>query len=279
MSVESKLKRKIQKTLADRLFKENQSAKQYSYANYVLHPEEVLVPEVEFQPIREDLEKGGGGELEDQDDRPPKFHAAHSSSALVANTFGPYRNDPKRLTVAGHSGFEKLRFEYQCDTGAGRGIANLDLLLKGDDVILGVESKLVETLSIKKASFSKKYHKVFDDEKDAAWMAVFKTLDKKTNLYDYLDATQLVKHYLGLRRKFNKNERVLIVYLYWEPLNAKTLSIYQNHADEIKDLIQRLSGTDTPLLAISYTELWNEMEASNPEHVARLRARYEFSVE
>ena len=155
MSVESRLRRKIQKTLADRLFKENQSAKKYSYANYVLHPEEVLVPEVEFQPIREDLEKGGGGELEDQDDRPPKFHAAHSSSALAANTFGPYRNSPEGLTVAGHTGFRKLKFEYQCETGAGRGIANLDVLLKGDDVILGVESKLVETLSKKRQAFRK----------------------------------------------------------------------------------------------------------------------------
>ena len=106
---------------------------------------------------------------------------------------------------------------------------------------------------------------------------MFKALDKKTNLYNYLDAAQLVKHYLGLRQKF-KERKVSLVYLYWEPLNAKDLLIYQEHANEIKDLKERLSGTDTPLLAISYPELWKEMERSNPEHVGRLRARYEFPV-
>ena len=278
MSGESTLKSKIQKALAERLFKQNPKARKFLFPDYVRSPEEVLVPEVEFQPIREDLEKGGGGELNPWPDRPPKFQAAHSSSALAANTFGPYRNGPERLTLAGHSGFTDLQFEFQCPTGAGRGIANLDVLLNGNNIVLGIESKLVETLSKKKASFSKKYHKVFDNEKNAAWMGIFKTLDKKTNLYDYLDAAQLVKHYLGLRQKFKK-ERVSLVYLYWEPTNAKKFKIYQKHSNEINELVQQLSGADIPLLAISYSELWKEMEASNPEHVARLRERYEFSVE
>lgn len=278
MSGESTLKSKIQKALAERLFKQNPSPKAHSNnRSYVENPQDVLVEGVELSTIRPDFGKGAGGELEPQKKRPPKFHAAHSSSALAANTFGPYRNDPKGLTLLGHGGFRKLKFEYQCPTGAGRGIANLDVLLKGDDAILGVESKLVEILSKKTASFSKKYHKVFDEEKDAAWMAVFKALDKKPNLYEHLDAAQLVKHYLGLRQKFSE-KKLSLVYLYWVPLNAKCLSIYQKHAGEIKDLKERLSGTDTPLLAISYPELWDEMASSNPDHVARLRARYEFSV-
>ena len=278
MSGESTLKSKIQKALAERLFKQNPSPKAHSdNRSYVENPQDVLVKGVELSAFRADFDKGDGGELQPLPNRPPKFHAAHSSSALAANTFGLYRQNQGGLVVGGYSGFTALQFEFQCPTGAGQGIANLDVLLKGDDVVLGIESKLLEPLSKKNADFSDKYESVVTNHADPAWKSVYNALRKQKQLYVHLDATQLVKHYLGLRQKFNE-ERLSLVYLYWEPLNAKNLSIYQKHADEIKDLKERLSGTDTPLLAISYTELWEEMEASNPEHVARLRARYEFSV-
>lgn len=282
MSGEATLKSKIQKALAERLFKQNPSPKAHSdNRSYVENPQDVLVKGVELSAFRADFDKGDGGELQPLPKRPPKFHAAHSSSALAANTFGPYRNDPSRLTVIGHSGFTDLQFEAQCATGAGRGNANLDVLLKGAEVVMGVESKLIETLSKKTAKFStNKYDKVFQDNSklNPVWRSVYETLKAREDFYTYLDAAQLVKHYLGLRQKF-KERNLSLVYLYWEPLNAKKFLTYQKHTDEINDLKQRLSGTDTPLLAISYPELWKEMEVSNPEHVARLRARYEFSVD
>jgi len=278
MTVESELKSKIQKALADRLFNQNPSPKAHSSnRSYVENPQDVLVEGVELSAIRPDFDNGAGGELEPSKKRPPKFHAAHSSSALAANTFGPYRNDPKRLSVGGHSGFKELRFEFQCPTGAGRGIANLDVLLKGDNVVLGVESKLIEFLTKKKADFSDKYRDVIENVADSSWRSVYNTLKNQEDLYVHLDAVQLVKHYLGLRQTFNE-KRVVLIYLYWEPLNADALPVYRKHTEEIEDLLRRLSGTDTPLLAISYPTLWKEMEASNAEHVARLRARYEFSV-
>ena len=276
---ESTLKSKIQKALAERLFKQNPSPRAHSdNRSYVENPQDVLVKGVELSAFRADFDKGDGGELQPLPKRPPKFHAAHSSSALAANTFGPYRNDPKRLSVGGHSGFKELRFEFQCPTGAGRGIANLDVLLKGNNVVLGVESKLIEFLTKKKADFSDKYRDVIENVADSSWRSVYNTLKNQEDLYVHLDAAQLVKHYLGLRQTFNEKRGVLI-YLYWEPLNADALPVYRKHTEEIEDLLRRLSGTDTPLLAISYPTLWKEMEASNAEHVARLRARYEFSVE
>ena len=279
MSGEATLKSKIQKALAERLFRQNPSLKAHSgNRSYVENPQDVLVEGVELSAIRPDFDNGAGGELEPSKKRPPKFHAAHSSSALAANTFGPYRNDPKRLSVGGHSGFKELRFEFQCPTGAGRGIANLDVLLKGDNVVLGVESKLIEFLTKEKADFSDKYRDVIENVADSSWRSVYNTLKNQEDLYVHLDAAQLVKHYLGLRQTFNE-KRVVLIYLYWEPLNADALPVYRKHTEEIEDLLRRLSGTDTPLLAISYPTLWKEMEASNAEHVARLRARYEFSVE
>jgi len=276
---ETKLKAKIEKVLSNRVFAQNPLAKKYDgYPSYVQHPGQILVSGVDISAICKDLKKGGGSELTSHDGRPPKFQAAHSSSALASNTFGPYRNDPQRLSVGGHSGFKELRFEFQCPTGAGRGIANLDVLLKGDNVVLGVESKLIEFLTKKKADFSDKYRDVIENVADSSWRSVYNTLKNQEDLYVHLDAAQLVKHYLGLRQTFNE-KRVVLIYLYWEPLNADALPVYRKHTEEIEDLLRRLSGTDTPLLAISYPTLWKEMEASNAEHVARLRARYEFSVE
>ncbi len=276
---ETKLKAKIEKVLSDRVFAQNPAAKKYeSYSNYVQRPEQILVSGVDISAISEDLKKGGGGELISIRGRPPKFHAAHSSSALAANTFGPYRVQPNGLTVGGYDGFTDLQFEFQCPTGAGRGIANLDVWLQGGNIVLGVESKLLEPLSNKKADFSDKYHRVIESVADQSWRYVYNTLKNQNDLYGRLDGAQLVKHYLGLRQEFNKKS-VILVYLYWEPSNAKDIPIYQEHTEKIKDLKERLAGADIPLLAISYPELWKEMEASDPEHVARLRARYEFSVE
>ena len=106
MSGEATLKSKINKALADRLFKTNPAPKVHSdNRSYVENPQDVLVKGVELSAIRPDFDKGAGGELKPNKKSPPKFHAAHSSSALAANTFGIYKTDSKRLTVCGRSGF------------------------------------------------------------------------------------------------------------------------------------------------------------------------------
>jgi len=191
---------------------------------------------------------------------------------------GATRSFPNWDILMIHRNLNSLQQKQFLATGAGRGIANLDVLLQGNNIFLGVESKLIEPLTKKKADFSDKYHSVIESVADPSWRSVYNTLKKQQDNYTHLDAAQLVKHYLGLRQTPNEKS-VILVYLYWEPMNAKDISIYQKHTEEIKDLKERLSGADTPLLSISYPELWREMEASNPKHVARLRERYEFAVE
>lgn len=51
---------------------------------------------------------------------------------------------------------------------------------------------------------------------------MFKSLQQSPRQYRYLDAAQLVKHYLGLKHSYPAKTRVLM-YLYWEPTNADTL--------------------------------------------------------
>ena len=60
-----------------------------------------LIEGVKAEDFAEDLACAAGNELVSQDGKPEKFCAAHSSSALVVNSFGPFRNHPERLSWAG----------------------------------------------------------------------------------------------------------------------------------------------------------------------------------
>ena len=277
-NTQASLKRRVEEALAKRLFRQDLPPPQWpKRPSYTLRAEDILVSGVDLEEIRPDLTRGGGSELNARKGQPPKFHAAHSSSALAVNTLGPYRKNPTALVFAGRSRFTLLEFEYPCPTGAGRGTANLDVLLKGDGVILGVESKLTESLSRKRARFSKKYERVVNEVADKSWRAVYEALVSKPNLYEHLDAAQLIKHYLGLRRRFRVG-RVALVYLFWEPLNATAFEVYQKHAGEVAGLERRLRGSEIPLLSLRYSELWQELSQGNPAHVTRLRERYAFPI-
>ncbi len=90
--------------------------------NWPLHlkrPEDNLVQGVRLGDVAADFGGGAGSELAARGDEPPKFCAVHSSAALVANAFGPFRTRPGDLRLGGHSGATRLRFEATCPTGLG----------------------------------------------------------------------------------------------------------------------------------------------------------------
>lgn len=245
---------------------------------YTQRPESILVPGLDLRTFRADLERGQGGELEASDRRPPKFHAAHSSSALAVNTFGVFRRSPESLTLAGEGGFSSLEFEYPCPTGAGRGVANLDVLAQTDRCVVAVESKLCEFLRQKPAQFSPKYDRIVQASADRSWAVLFEDLKRKPDEYRHVDAAQLVKHYLGLRNKF-ANQKTVLVYLFWEPTNATRYDTYRVHAEEAAGVTERLAGSNVPVVAMRYSELWTSMARCQPRHVERLLSRYSFAVE
>ncbi|MCL7489596.1 MAG: hypothetical protein M8357_15630 [Desulfobulbaceae bacterium] len=62
---------------------------------YVSQVDQNLLTGVTPDMFRQDLEKGSGNGLQ------KKFRAVHSASALVVNTFAPFKKGPGKLHLAG----------------------------------------------------------------------------------------------------------------------------------------------------------------------------------
>ena len=109
----------------------------YDASGYAPCWRENLLPSLPLSPIAADLEQGAGAELHE------KLRAAHSSAAIVINTFGPWRDNPAGLRVAGLVDFTSLRFEVKCPSGLAGTPPHVDLLAEGK-TLLAVESKCTE---------------------------------------------------------------------------------------------------------------------------------------
>lgn len=245
---------------------------------YVSRPSDNLVAGVGLADIEADFRQGDGNELEG------KFRAAHSSSALAANTFGPFRKTPRELTLSGQTEFGALQFERKCHHGlAGRRAPNLDLVAEGAAGVVGVESKCLEYLSPHRAEFAEAYDAgILDDRRNGPWFAHMQTLRSAPNLYRWLDAAQLVKHAFGLAHTF-PGRRVHLLYLFWEPRNADAYAHFRDHRAEATRFSAAVAGGAPSFAFMTYAELWREWEQkAEPDwlapHVARLRLRYEVEL-
>jgi hypothetical protein len=197
---------------------------------YVRDPSDNLLDGVRLEDIEADLRQGDGNELD------TKFRAAHSSSALAVNNFAPFKRRPGELSLVGMNGLGRPCFEQKCPTGLAGKPPNLDLVAKGDSGVVGVESKCTEFLHEHIAKFRPAYAKgIRDDRQKSPWFAEMERLTSEPTSYVWLDAAQLIKHAFGLARTFQAPSTILL-YLFWEPTNARDFSIFDEHRREISDL-------------------------------------------
>ena len=221
-----------------------------------------------------DLHQGDGNELEG------KFRAAHSSSALAVNTFAPFKSRPAELPLPGASGFTDIKFERKCPHGlVGRRSPNLDVLADGPNGVVAIESKCLEPLTPHLAKFAPAYDsQIIDERRQSAWFREMHRLIENPRSYKWLDAAQLVKHAFGLAYTF-PNQRVTLIYLYWEPSNPGAHPIFAEHRAEVTRFATSVTGGGPEFVAMSYPELWKLWESYagsewHHAHVDRLRARY-----
>ncbi len=254
-----------------------------SSSRYTKEPIHNLIDNVSIDDCWDDLVQGDGNELVDSPSGPAKFCAAHSSSALAVNVFSPFRRAPSTLSLNGLCGFGEAQFERKCPTGLRGTSPNLDFLALGDDLVVGVESKFLELLRPKPAVFSSAYEQVIAQAGEG-WQHAFTILSNEPKHFELLDAAQLVKHSLGLLHTFrNSVERIVLLYLYWEPSNADELAEYIQHRQELVEFSRLVAGDKVDFVYLSYPELWDQWEdeaswTGMPAHLDSLRERYAFPL-
>ena len=255
-----------------------------THQGYTKLPEENLIPGVEKNDFWTDLGAGAGNELVDGKRDPAKFCAAFSSSALAVNAFGPFRHRPNHLELLGHSGFADSQFEKPLPTGLRGTDPHLDFFAVDAAAIVCVESKFLEILWPKEAKFADSYAVVIESLAESGWTGVYKELKRDPRLFKYLDAAQLVKHYLGMRNTLGRipAEQALL-YVYWEPDNSSDLVEYRRHGEEVAYFTQAVANSQIRFVAKTYRQLWDEWRDSSAwggmmAHLFNLEQRYSFSI-
>lgn len=235
------------------------------------------MPTVRRDDFEADLLAGDGNELAG------KFRAAHSSSALAVNCFGPFRRHSDELVLLGLRGFSAPDFERKCPTGLRGGRApNLDVLIDGREAVVGIESKLTEFLGPHRADFSPAYaEQIRDARRNQRWFHEMLRLTEAPDAYELLDAAQLIKHAFGLARTF-RDRPIMLLYLFWEPANSADHPVFAAHRREIAEFADRVAGSTPAFAAMSYPELWQSWDGDAPDwlagHLSHVRARYAISI-
>jgi hypothetical protein len=172
---------------------------------------------------RAELQSADGGELNDEGRRPAKMRALISSSALAVNFFDAWRRVPTEPLAAALGLGEpivRLRFEYKCtDYPIGPRSPNLDVMLTTTSGRrLAIECKFTEAYRNpgKRAPLSEKYFPPGFGVWSAAHLPRAQALaNDESARWHYLDASQLLKHLLGLRSDKSPGE-VELLYLWYD---------------------------------------------------------------
>ena len=236
-----------------------------------------------FAPLNAETEAafgaGAGNELSDRPGEPAKMRAVHSSSALVCNVFDHWRrSDPGAISRA--LGIPDvpaaIHFEAQLPTGLRGTPSTLDLLVLGsDDLAWGIESKFTEPFQAnkKRPTFAQSY---FENE-IGLWAKLGlprcqaladQMKDGRVN-FRHLDAPQLLKHSLGLRRKYPRGRLLLL----WYDVDAPETKAF---ADEIQAFAQSVDE-EIGFRAITYQQVFARLATETsvaPAYVEYIRNRY-----
>jgi hypothetical protein len=222
-----------------------------------------------------------GSELAPGATRPPRINSLCSSAALVANVFG-YWHARDAAPLARALGFEvgdavTLGFEEPFATGLIGDPPLVDVVLRGDDALIAIESKFAEWLVRRprnKSGLKDKYFPADSGVWSAAGLprcqAFAKDLQAARERFTYLNAAQLLKHALGLSKA--RSQRVSLLYLYydWPGREAPV------HAAELERARVRLGG-EVDLRVRTYQELYRALRALpavDGEYLDYLSERY-----
>lgn len=192
---------------------------------------------------RANLENGDGGELAGTKDRPAKIQAIHSSSALGINVFDYWRGLRDLSIITSSCGLSRagsklngeIRFEQQFSIdNRFKYSPNLDVVIvpnTGRYKAFAIECKFTEAYSSRRhGGLDSKYF-----ENEDIWHGLLETkklaqkISPNDNRFAFLHVAQLIKHILGLNRRFG-HSRYRFLYLWYDALGEPGFK----HRQEIK---------------------------------------------
>jgi len=236
-----------------------------------------------FAPLNAETEAefgaGAGNELSDRPGEPVKMRAVHSSSALVCNVFDHWRRSDSGV-ISRAFGIPhvpaSIHFEAQLPTGLRGTPPTLDLLVIGsDNLAWAIESKFTEPFQAnkKRTTFAQSY---FENETGLwAKLGLLRCQALANQLRDgrvnfrHLDVPQLLKHSLGLRRKYPQGRLLLL----WYDVDAPETKVF---ADEIQAFAQSIDE-EIGFRAITYQQVFARLAtepSAAPAYVEYIRNRY-----
>lgn len=239
-----------------------------------------------FQKMNENTENefasGDGAELKQKSGR-RKMQALHSSSALACNFFDYWRGrDTSALAAAMNlpSRICNMQFERKLPSGVKPRFPNLDLTLEcTDGTLVGIESKFCEPYRrLRHRPLADKYFSV----RSRQWISfqlpacqrLAELLRKPETMFTHLDATQLLKHFLGLA---NASRNWILLYVWYSTNNLDAASLYSELAG-----FQKMINSDGAIFTfLTYQEIFSALRIHAVEHsayLAYLRNRYFLDV-
>ena len=220
--------------------------------------------------------------LPDSIDR-TRLRSPHSAAALTINSFLRWRAATDQLPLAGWTGFDAVQFEVRCPTGLRGTPPHLDLLALRAEVAVAVIVRCIEYLSRRKTAVAPSYDQLLATTPGLdAWRRQLERLRREPQQYRHVDPGALIKFALALGRTFPDRPTVLL-YLYWEPLNADRFEEFCRHRNETAELADAVRDARVTFDPQSLDALWQDWAARGApswlaDHVARLRARYCVSI-
>ena len=230
-----------------------------------------------FQPMnpetRSEFEAGDGSEL-GTELKPGSMHSLISSSALCCNVFDAWRGEPlgDLATALGlDRSYSVYRFESKHPTGLLGKAPNLDMELHAPGMRpVAIESKFVETYRVARNAFKPSY---FSNKAPwtglESWRRVAVAMDQGDLTFVTLHAAQLIKHALGLSRRYGSKGFVLL-YL-WYRLPGLDGDAHQSELDRFHQEV----GDTVDFRTASYPDVFSRPISGPPRWIDYMRHRYQ----
>jgi hypothetical protein len=212
-----------------------------------------------------------------------RLRSAQCAAALAVNMFLPWRSAPDQLPLAGWTGFDAVQFDVRCPTGLRGTPPHLDLLALRAEVAVAVIVRCIEYLSRRKTMVAPSYDRLLATTSELEpWRRELDRLRREFQHYRHVDPGALIKFALALGRTFPERPTILL-YLYWEPLNADRFEEFCRHRQETAELADATRDGRVTFVPQRVQAMWQEWAGRAApgwlaDHVDRLRARYCVSV-